>query len=232
MSCLGLYHIPSSLAYHVYFILCSIFLDVFGFRLSFIFLFILHPSCIIFYPCSYLLFFPFFLLIHLSIHDKKEEYTGEYTGVFRHFYMTHVHILRERNSTSCTFVGGKGHKGDAYIKEEKTSFLWENLVLSCSTLCLFSRCFIVLWVTFSINALLLSSYHVYVLDMHTSLCYCALLVACSNDHLFFYMIIAVISIWLFCVWSNCSYVLQHVYLIAIYLLHYTCLFITCFTLIV
>ena len=25
------------------------------------------------YPCSYLIFFPSFLLIHLSIHDKKEE---------------------------------------------------------------------------------------------------------------------------------------------------------------
>ena len=137
---------------------------------------------------------------------------GEYTGVFCHFYITHVHILRERNSISCTFIGGENYKGDAYIKGENTSF-WENLVLSCFTLCLFSRCFIVLWVTFSIYALLLLSHRVYVLDMHTFLCYCALLVACSNNHFLCYMIIVVISTWLFCVWPSCSYVLQHVFLI-------------------
>ena len=36
-----------------------------------------------------------------------------------------------------------------------------------------------------------------VLDMHISLCYCASLNACSNDHLLCYVIIVVISIWLF-----------------------------------
>ena len=72
-----------------------------------------------------------------------------------------------------------------------------NLVLSCFILCLFSHCFMVLWVMFSIYALLLSSHHADVLDIHTSLCYCALLIACSNDHLFCYVIIVVISIWLF-----------------------------------
>ena len=50
---------------------------------------------------------------------------------------------------------------------------------------------------FSIYALLLSSHHVYMLDMHWSLWYCDLLVACSDDHLFCYTIIVVISIWLF-----------------------------------
>ena len=53
------------------------------------------------------------------------------------------------------------------------------------------------WVIFSTYALLLSSHCVYVLDMHTSFCYCALLVACSDDHLLCYMIILGISIWLF-----------------------------------
>ena len=54
--------------------LCSIFYkDVFVLHLSFIFSFILHPSWIIFYPYSYILFFPFFPLIHLSIRDKKGE---------------------------------------------------------------------------------------------------------------------------------------------------------------
>ena len=76
----------------------------------------------------------------------------------------------------------------------------------CFTLCLFSRCFMVLWVTFCIYALLLSLHRIYVLDMHTSLCYCALLVACSDDHFLCYMIIVVISIWMFYVWSSCSYV--------------------------
>ena len=86
----------------------------------------------------------------------------------------------------------------------------------CFTLCLFSHCFMVLWVMFNIYALLRSSYHVYVLDMHTSICYCALLVTCSEDHLLCYVIIMVISIWLTCVWSSYSYVSHHVYLIAIY----------------
>ena len=67
----------------------------------------------------------------------------------------------------------------------------------CFTLCLFSRCFMVFWVMFSIYALLFSLHHVCVLDMHTFLCYCASLNACSGDHLLCYVIIAVISIWLF-----------------------------------
>ena len=106
MSCLGIYHVPSSLACYVYSMLCSIFFlfYVFVFHLSFIFSFILHHSCITFYPFLYLLFFPSFLLLHLFICDKKGE---EYTGVFCHFYITHVHILRERNSISCTFIGEK-----------------------------------------------------------------------------------------------------------------------------
>ena len=93
--------------------------------------------------------------------QKEGKYTREYTSVYHHFYMTHVHILRVRNSTLCTFVRGESHKGYAYTKGEKT-FFWENLILSCFTLCLFSRCFIMLWVMFSIYVLLLSSHHAYV----------------------------------------------------------------------
>ena len=109
-----------------------------------------------------------------------------------------------------------------HIPRGRRQPFWENVVLSCFILCLFSHYFMVLWVTFSIYALLLSSHRVYVLDMHTSLCHCVLLITYSNDRLLCYMIIVVISIWLFCVWSSCSYVLQHVYLIAFYLLLYTC----------
>ena len=161
--------------------------------------------------------------------QKGGEYTRKYTGVYHHFYITHVHILKERNSTSCAFVGRENHRRDAYTKGEKT-FLWENLVLFCFTLYLFSHYFMVRGVTFNIYGLLLSSHCVSVLDMHLSLCHCALLVACSDDHLHCYMIIVVISIWLFGVWSSYSHVSYHVYLIVIYLLHYTCPFITWFTL--
>ena len=41
--------------------------------------------------------------------------------------MTHVHTLRGSNSTSCTFIGGEGHRGDAYTKGEKTFFYEETL---------------------------------------------------------------------------------------------------------
>ena len=121
-------------------------------------------------------------------------------------------------------------RGDAYTKGEKTFFFKKTLFCLCFILCLFSHCFMVLWVMFSIYALLLSSYHAYMLDIHLSLCYCALLVACSNYHLLCYMIIVVISIWLSDVWSSCSHVSHHAYPIAFYLLHYTCPFITWFTL--
>ena len=61
----------------------------------------------------------------------------------------------------------------------------------------FLVCFLVLWVMFSIYALLFSLHRVCVLDMHTSICYCASLNACSDDHLLCYVIIVVISLWLF-----------------------------------
>ena len=77
--------------------------------------------------------------------------------------------------------------------------------------------FMVLWASFSIYALLFSSHCVYVLDMHTFFMPCTLLIACSDDHLLCYLIIVVISIWLFCVWSSCSFVSHHVYLIKFYL---------------
>ena len=44
---------------------------------------------------------------------------------------------------------------------------------------------------------LFSSHYICVLDMHISLCYYASLNACSDDHLLCYVIIVVISIWLF-----------------------------------
>ena len=41
--------------------------------------------------------------------------------------MTHVHTLGGSNSTSCTFVGGESHRGDAYTKGEKTFFYKKTL---------------------------------------------------------------------------------------------------------
>ena len=46
-------------------------------------------------------------------------------------------------------------------------------------------------------ALWFSSHHVCILDMLTSLCYCASLNTCSDNHLLCYVIFVVISLWLF-----------------------------------
>ena len=44
--------------------------------------------------------------------------------MYRYFYMTYMHILKGRNSTSCTFIEGESHRGDAYTKGEKTFHLF------------------------------------------------------------------------------------------------------------
>ena len=168
---------------------------------------------------SFLSLLPLILFVYSW--QKGGEYTREYTGLYCHFYMTHVHTLRGSNSTSCTFVGGESHRGDAYTKGEKTIFLRKPCFYLLYIMLVFSL-FMVLWVTLSTYALLHSSHHAFVLDMHSSLCYCALLVACSDDHLLCHMIIVVIlSYDYFGVWLSCSHVSHHVYLITIYLLNYT-----------
>ena len=149
---------------------------------------------------------------------------------FRHFYMTHVHILRGRNSTLCTFVGGESHRIDVYTKGEKTYFFffWKPcfvLFYFMLVFSLFLQCFELLWVMFSIYNLLLSLHHTYVLDIYTFLCYCALLVAYLDDHLFCYVIIVVISIWLFWCMTELlicftSYLLNRNLLVILYLSFY------------
>ena len=144
MSCLGLYFVSSSLTCHVYFMFCSIFLNVFVFRLNFIFSFILHPSCIIFYPCSYLLFFPSFLLFHMSLCDKDGESIPKSISVC---FVISIWLM-------CTFLGrevlprahlyGKKAIGEKHTPRGRRHLLWENLVLFCFTLYLFSCCFTVL----------------------------------------------------------------------------------------
>ena len=112
--------------------LCSIFFYIFVLCLSFIFSFILHPSCIIpLLISSFLSLIPFDCFVYSW--QKGGEYIGEYTSLYHHFYMTHVHTLRGSNSTLCTFVGGKSYRGDAYTKGEKTFslFLFWFILLLC-----------------------------------------------------------------------------------------------------
>ena len=121
MSWLGLYFVLSSLACYVYFILYSIF---WCFCVSFEFHFLIHLAPLMHNTLAHIFFFFSLLSLDLFVYSwqKGREYAREYIGVYRHFYMTHVHILRGRNSTSCTFVGGESHRGDAYTKGKKTYF--------------------------------------------------------------------------------------------------------------
>ena len=151
------------------FTLCFVAFFVFVFHLSFIFSFILHPSCIahIFFsfpPSSWLM----------------------------------CTFLERGNSTSCTFVEGESHKRDVYTKGEKTFFFFlRKPCFVCFTLCFSFFFFFSLWcfeLCFFIYALLFSSHRVHILDIHTSLCYYVLMIACSDDHLLCYVIIVVIFI--------------------------------------
>ena len=110
--------------------LCSLCFVAFFLKMfmSFVWTSFSHSSCIphASYPCSYLLFFPSFLLIHLSICDKK----GESIPVC---FVIYIWLM-------CTFVGQENHRGDAYTKGEKTFllcflflfFLWCFDMLCCS----------------------------------------------------------------------------------------------------
>ena len=74
---------------------------VMSYVLNFILSFILHPSCIILLTHSFISCL-LISLTPLSISCQKGgEYTlDQYTREFCHFYMTHVHIPREKNSIS------------------------------------------------------------------------------------------------------------------------------------
>ena len=126
LSCFGLHLVPSSLACHVYFMLCSIFL-------SFVWASFSYLSCT---PHASLPLFISYFLSHIPLDSfvyswqKGREYTREYTEVYRHLYMTHVrkHLylwLWGRNSTSCTFVERESHRRDVYTMGEETFFMRE-----------------------------------------------------------------------------------------------------------
>ena len=147
--------------------LCSLFFDIFVLCLSFIFSFILHPSCII--P---LLISSFLSLLPLDCFVYSWQKGGEYTGLYRHFYITHVHTLRGSNFTLCTFVGGESHRGDAYTKGEKTFFIWGNLVLlyACFLVALwcFELCLVSSMLCCSYHIMLLCPSRILFLDAYTS----------------------------------------------------------------
>ena len=97
--------------------------------------------------------------------------------------MTLVHILRRRNSTSCTFVEEENHRRDTYIKGEKT-FFYEKILFY-------------LMLGFSVFYGALCSM-LYCSHRIVFMCWtCIHPYACSDDHLLCYVIIVVISIWLF-----------------------------------
>ena len=161
------------------FTLCYVVFFVFVFRLSFIFSFVLHPSCIIpLLVSSFLSLLPLDWFVYSW--QKGREFTENFPGVFHHFYITHVHILRKRNSTSCTSVG------EMNILRERRHFL-EILVL------LYACFLVVLWCfELCLVSMLCCSHRIVVM------CWtCIHPYACLDDYLLCYAIIVVISIWLF-----------------------------------
>ena len=117
LSCIGLYLISSS--QHVMFTLCFV-ACYFVLDLSFIFSFILHPSCIIIIVRSFISCPHFFLTLCLFLIKRGRVYSREYISqCFCHFYMTLVHILRGRNSISHAHLQREIVRGDAYTKGEK-----------------------------------------------------------------------------------------------------------------
>ena len=129
MSYLGLYFISSSLTCHVYFMLYSIVsLKCFIFCLSFIFSFILYPSCI-------------FILVHiffsfprsfwpLCLFVSKRERVHQ--RVLSFLYDSCAHSKGEKFYFLCTFLGGERLSKDAYTKGEKT------FIIKKTMFCLFS----------------------------------------------------------------------------------------------
>ena len=183
LSWIGLYLVSSS--QHVMFTLCFVAL-CFVLGLSFIFSFILHPSYIISIVCSIISCPLFFLTLCLFLTKRGRVYSREYTRVFCHFFMTLVHIFKGRNSISHAHLQGERYSiGEMHIPRGR-----RHCVNQKTLFCLFS-CRLYGALSY---ALLFLLHHVCVLDMHISLCYCASLNACSDDHLLCYVIIVVISI--------------------------------------
>ena len=117
LSCIGLHLAFSS--QHVMFTLCFVaFYVVLG--LSFIFSFISHPSCIIIIVHTFISYPCFSLTLCLFLTKRGKVYSKEYIGVFCHFYMTLVHILKGRNSISHAHLQGDRYPvGEMHIPRGK-----------------------------------------------------------------------------------------------------------------
>ena len=115
--------------------LCSVAF-YFVFDLSFIFSFILYPSCIIIIVCSFITCLGFSLTLCLFLTKRGRVYSRKYTSEHCHFYITLVHIRKGRDY----------HKGNAYTKGDNT-LLIRKLCFVC-----FLIYFMVLWVVVSIYA--------------------------------------------------------------------------------
>ena len=90
---------------------------------------------------------------------------------------------RGSNSTSITFVGGEIHRGDAYIKGDKTFFYEKTLFYLILVFSVFYG---------ALCSMLYCSHHI------MFMCWtCIHPHACLDNHLLCYMVIVVISIWLF-----------------------------------
>ena len=90
--------------------------------LSFIFSFVLHPSCIISIVHTFISCPRFFLTLCLFLTKRGRVYSREYTRVFlSSLYDSCAHSQGEKFYFSYTFVRGEiFHRGDAYTKGEKT----------------------------------------------------------------------------------------------------------------
>ena len=119
----------------------AFFKNVLVFCLSFIFSFVLHPSCIVpLLISSFLSLLPLDYFVYSW--QKGRKYTKEYIGLYHHFNMTYVHTLKGSNSISFTFLGGESHRGDAYTRGRRHFFLRKP----CFVFVLYYACFlIVLW---------------------------------------------------------------------------------------
>ena len=144
LSCIGLYLVSSS--QHIMFTLYFVAL-CFVLGLSFIFSFISYPSCIIIIFRTFISCPRFALNLCLFVTKRGRIYSREYTGEFCHFYMTLVHILRERNSISRAHLQGERYsigemhipRGRRHYINKKTLFcLCFLFALWCFELCLVS----------------------------------------------------------------------------------------------
>ena len=115
-----------------------------------------------------------------------------YTGLYHHFYMANVYILKERNSISCAFVGAESYRGEAYTKGGKDIFFMRK---PCFALFYFMLFFSLLYGALSyfyylyfvaLIASCLCVGHAYILMplwLYVQMIFCFSIDHCSNFHM-------------------------------------------------